>query len=160
MAKQATFSIPTEVRARLESEFGLTPGSGALTAYFLDDRKALPLLQRDFQAGQIGGAADRVGYQGVSNDTARSLADLGVSEQQAQQGFGDLAQKAELFQALPGQGEDVIDQQTQIGAMFGGNANAQKRIENRQRKRVAEYQGGGDFASTQQGLVGLGKANG
>jgi hypothetical protein len=158
LAKQATYQIPPEVASRLQSEFGITPGSGPLTAYFLDDKKALPLLQRDFAAAGVGGAADRAGYAGISNDQARSLVDQGITDTQAQQGFNDLQLKQQLMYALPGSGEDNIDQQTQLGAEFGGNANAQRRIEDRQRRRIAEFQGGGDFTQTQGGVVGLGRA--
>ena len=35
-AKEATYNIPAEVSARLYSQFGLAPGSGALAAYYLD----------------------------------------------------------------------------------------------------------------------------
>lgn len=158
LAKQATYQADPLVLKRLQEEYGIGPGSGPLTALFLDDQKAIPLLTRDFTAAQIGGAADRTGYRNLANATAQELATQGVTEAQARQGFNDLQSKQELFGALPGTAEDTIDQQTQLGAEFAGNANAQRRIENRQRARVAEFQGGGDFAQTQGGIVGLGRS--
>ena len=96
-AKEATFNIPAETKARLGSIFGIQPGSGELTAFFLDPDKALPLLERDLNAGKIGGRADIAGYGGFSNDSARQLADNGISDAQAAQGFGDLVRQKELF---------------------------------------------------------------
>lgn len=153
-AKDATFNIPPQVRARLEQEFGVAPGSGTLTSFFLDPDKALPIITRDFNAARIGGRADMAGYAGLTNDTARTLADAGVSESAAAQGFGELTQQSELFGALD-RGEDTIGQGEQLGAAFLSNGNAARRIEQRRRRRQAAFSGGGGFAETQKGVSGL-----
>lgn len=64
---------------------GITKGN--LLAYVLDPQKALPLIQRQIQAAEIGGAALQSGLS--SNVTrAEQLAAAGVTQQQAQQGYG------------------------------------------------------------------------
>jgi hypothetical protein len=157
-AKDATYNIPAEVANHLYSQFGLTQGSGALASYFLDPDRALPLLQRQFEAAKIGGAADRVGY-GLSDPQAAQLAQQGITEQQAQQGFAGLAHDRQLFGALPGQGEQTITQQQQLGAAFGQDASAQDAIDQRRRSRQAQFADGGEFAATQRGVSGLGRAD-
>lgn len=153
-AREATFAIPSAVRTRLEQRFGVTPGSGLLTSFFLDPDRALPLIQRDVNAAKIGGRADMAGYAGLSNDKAAELADAGVSEGDAVQGFGELSRQRELFTSLD-RGEDTIDQDTQLGAAFANNGNAQRRIQERQRRRQARFSDGGGFASGQRGVSGL-----
>lgn len=156
-AKDATFNIPEQAKRRLAEEFGVPPGSGLLTSFFLDPERALPLITRDVNAAKIGARADLAGYGNLSNDTARGLADQGVSESQAAQGFADLAVSDSLFNPIDA-GETAIDQQAQLAAAFGGNADAQRRIEERRARRKAQFAGGGGFAETQKGLVGLGSA--
>lgn len=158
MARDATFTMTPGEQARMYHEFGQQPGSGALTAFFFDPDRAVPLLQRDYNAAKIGGAADRAGYLGVGDETARQLATAGVSDAQAQQGFGALARESELFHALPGQGGEDISQQVQIGAQFLGDAAGEQQIERVARTRVAAFAGGGGFDTSREGVGGLGAA--
>ena len=128
-----------------------------LLAYYLDPNKAAPLLEEQFQAAQFAGAAARSGYGTISRDVAEQYgARQDITADQAAQGFGALYQNRELFTALPGQREDEISQQVQLGAAFGGDAAAQETIEKRRRERVAAGQGGGGFSQTQRGVSGLG----
>jgi hypothetical protein len=154
LAANAAFNTPPETRAALE-RWGMRAGD--LTAFWLDPDKAQPLLERKYAAAQLAGASSRTNYGTLNEETATGLAQIGVTEQQAQQGFGALVESRELFTSLD-RGEDRIGQREQLGAMFEGNANAQRRIEQRRRRRQGAFEGGGGFASTQQGLTGLGAA--
>lgn len=155
LARQAAYQAPTEVRQALRSQFGL--GDGDLAAYFLDSDRAAPLLQRTYNAATIAGASTRTGYN-TSADQDYMLADLGITADQAQSGFNQLAQQRELFDPLAGHNEGAITVDEQLGAAFGGSAAATRRIEDRRRSRVAEFGGGGGFAGTAQGLTGVGQA--
>lgn len=155
VAKQATFDLPPQAQARLWQEYGLAPGSGNLTAIFLDPQRAVPIIQQNLAAAQIGGRADQAGYTGLDNATAQDLARQGVTDTQAQQGFTSLTHSQQLFQALPGSNEQQIGQQVQLGAAFGGNAADQDLIEQRRRERQAEFAGQTQFAATGKGNVGL-----
>jgi hypothetical protein len=156
LAANAAFRMPQEDRDALV-EWGLGPGD--LTAFWLDPDKAQPLLERKYAAAQLAGTARRAAFGSLTEETATNLATLGVTQQQAEQGFGQLAESRELFTGLD-RTEDTIDQGTQLGAMFEGNAAARRRIEQRRRKRQAAFEGGGGFASGQTGLAGLGDASG
>jgi hypothetical protein len=157
-AKEATYNMDPNTAARLAQDFGLTPGSGALASFFLDPTKALPLLQNQANAAKIGGQADNAGYAGLGNDTTLALAQQGVTQAQAGQGFNALAHEQQLFQGLPGEQAPTITQKTQLDATFSGNADAQSQIEQRRQARQAQFADGGAFASTQQGMTGLGSA--
>lgn len=158
-AKEATYNIDPNSAKRLSQMFGLAPGSGGLTAYFLDPKKALPLLERQAQAAKIGGAADNVGYAGLNNATALDLAQSGVSADEAREGFNKLQHERELFTGLPGERADTIGMGTQLASQFLGNVSSQERIERRRQARQAAFDDGGSFAGSQQGMTGLGSVS-
>lgn len=151
-AREAAYSAPAEVRAALREQYGVD--DGGLTAFFLDPDRAQPLIEKQYSAAKIGGASFRTGYA-TTTAQREQLADLGVTAEQAQQGFGALAESSELFTPLNA-GEDAIDVDEQLGAAFGGNAAATQKIEKRRSGRRAQFGGGGSLASSQQGVVGLG----
>lgn len=158
-AKDATYTLDPAAQNRLYQEFGLAPGSGDLAAFFLDDKRALPILQRQVAAAQIGGAADQVGYGGLNNATALDLAQAGVTGSQARQGFNTLGMENQLFTGLPGQNETGIGQGQQLAGQFLGNVDAQQTIERRRQARQAAFADGGGFAGTSKGIGGLGAAD-
>lgn len=154
LAANAAFRMPAEERAALEA-WGVGPGE--LTAFWLDPDRAQPLLERRYAAAQLAGTSQRTGYGQLGLEQAERLAIQGVTAQQAEQGFSTLADSQELFGAL-NRGEDTIGRDDQLDAAFSGNSAARRRVERRRRQRQGEFQAGGSFASTQEGLVGLGDA--
>lgn len=157
LARTAAFEAPAEVKDELQRMYGV--GDGDLTAFFLDEKRALPLLQQRYVAAQTSGVATRSGFGQLDRAEAERLAALGVSEQEAEQGFGALVRGKELFGALPGSREDTISRQEQLGAVFGSDERAAQRVEQRARKRVGSFQGGGSFATDKEGFAGFGTAN-
>jgi hypothetical protein len=75
--------------------YGLS--DGAAIASILDPGKALPIVQRMTTASQIGGAALTNGLQ-VNQQQDERMADLGVTQAQAQKGYGQIAQSFALDQ--------------------------------------------------------------
>ena len=147
---------PPEVRAELQRLYGIGPGE--LTAFFIDPDRALPMLKTQAQAASLSAAAGRSGFGGLGVGDAERLAQLGVTDQQAQEGFGALVDARELFTPLDA-GESAIGQSDQIGAVFSGDAGARRRIENRRSRRKAEFEGGGSYASDKAGFGGIGSAS-
>ena len=156
LAANAAFKMPKEDRDAL-ARFGAGPGD--ITAFWLNPDTAQPLLERKYAAAQLAGSAQRTTYGQLDETTASGLADLNVTAQQAEQGFGELANSRELFGALDS-GEDVIDQDAQLDAQFRGSAAARRRIEQRAKRRTATFEAGGGFASAQGGITGLGDTDG
>ena len=151
MAANAAFNMPAEDRAALE-QWGMGPGD--LTAFWLDPDKAQPILERKYAAAQLAGTATRTTFGDLSESTASRLVDQGVTAQEAEQGLSTLATSRELFTSLD-RTEDAIDQDEQLDAVFGSDAGARRRIEQRRRKRQAAFEGGGSFAPGQGGVTGL-----
>jgi hypothetical protein len=157
-ATAAVYQTDTAARNALKQYYGI--GQGDLVAYWLDPNKALPLLAVRKQAGDIGGAATRTGFGGVSMAEAESLARIGVDANRATEGFGLLYQNRELMGDLPGGADEpTIGRTQQLNAAFRGNARAQEAIEKKRSRRIAEFSGGGQYAESKEGFGGLGSAS-
>lgn len=151
LAAQAAYQAPQEFRDSL-AEWGVNLGD--MTSFWLNPDVAQPLLERKFAAAQLAGAAKRSGFGSLAEGEATNLAQIGITEDQAQSGFGKLADSRELFTPLD-VGEDAIGRQEQIDAVFGGNSTNVRRIEQRRRRRQATYEAGGQYAAGNRGITGL-----
>lgn len=138
-------------------EMGLSDGD--LASIWFDPNKALPLLETKLAAAQIGGAAAGAGI-GLGTSLAEQLARQGVTGQQAQQGFGDIANQQQLYGQLPGQQGAALSQAQQVGAEFGTDASAAQKVKQTAAQRVAAFQTGGGPAQTSQGFTGAGVSRG
>lgn len=150
---QAAMAAPQEVRDQLERLYGVTPGG--IAAFFLDETKALPLVQQAYTASKIAGAAVRTGYDALERIEAERLSALNLTDQQAQEGFSQLARMGELFEQLPGESGTAIQRNDQLAAIFEGNVDAQQTITRRAETRVAVGSGGRSFVVGNQGVAGL-----
>jgi len=156
MAQSASLTAPLETRQKLQELYGIT--GGALTAYWLDPTKALAVITRQYTAATLAGEALRQGV-GVGLTTAERLATLGVSEEQARQGFGQVAAARELGMTLPGEAETQVNPEDLVDTAFGLNAAATERVRTKAERRRASFAGAGGYASSQQGVTGLGAAD-
>jgi hypothetical protein len=84
-ARDLWINAPAETQAYWKQHYGATDGDAI--AAILDPDKALPLIQKKLTAANIGGAAMRQGLNATTG-RAEQLAELGVTAQQAQQGYG------------------------------------------------------------------------
>lgn len=142
-----------EIKDQLQTLYGI--GQSQLAAFFLDPDKALPLIQRDWQAAQISGTAVQAGYGALNQTEAERLASLGVSAQQAAQGFGTLVGSQQLFTDLPGEVGGAISRDVQQAAVFANDANARQTIIKKGEQRVSAGSGANAFAIGNQGVTSL-----
>lgn len=154
LARQAVYEIPQQARDYL-GQLGL--GTGDLTAQFLDPNTAEPLLERKMQAAQIGGQAQTSGWGNLAPDAALGLAAQGITPDQARSGFQTLGMEKQLFSALPNEATTGINQDQQLAAEFGGNAQAQQAIEQQRQRRLSAFSGGGGFTQSASGFAGVGQ---
>lgn len=94
-ASQAYINAPQDVKEQWTSLYGLTPGDAV--AAFLDEKKALDLLRRRTSAVNIATEAQRAfdGQYQIDQVRAEQLADAGVTQQQAQQAYGQVAARGQ-----------------------------------------------------------------
>lgn len=99
---------------------------GHQVAYFLDSNRALPYIQNVAQAAQIGAAALRNNLQ-MDPNTALTLASMGVSQNQAQAGYKQVAEELpRLGQLAQIQNQNPYTQATSEQANLFGNAAAER----------------------------------
>ena len=145
VARDLAQNAPPEVMAQLTSYYGIT--AGQLTAYYLDPAKMLPILKEQERAARIGAFAVESGGMSIDRTTAEDLAKRNTSDAAARTGFGNIAKLGELNQAMGN--EESISSQDIVGAEFGFNPDGTKKLANRKARRLAEFEGGGNFAKSQ-----------
>jgi len=150
-----------QVVAEFKRLYGVSEGE--LAAYFIDPERMRPTFdryeaERQARAAQIAAAGTQQAGMTISQQQAEQLARAGISGEQAQQGFQALGDQQDLIQG--GMiGEQAFTQEEAIGGTFGTNAEARRAINERRRRRQAEFEAGGSFAGqqgTQTGLTTIG----
>lgn len=130
-------------------------GTGDLLAYFIDPDRAAPIITKMARASQVGAAAARTGWGGVTRAEAERLDALGVNAAAAEAGFSQAANLLELTADVDDAG---ISRDDITGAIFDQNADAARRVTRKQDERRARFAGGGTFAESRTGFAGLGSA--
>jgi hypothetical protein len=152
MATQATVLANPQYRKAL-NQMGIDDAH--LTAYFLDTNKALPYLQKAAATAQIGAEALRNNLQ-FDQGYAEQLATMGISSDQARQGFQQVAGELDTLKALGSVYGDNWDLQQSEAATFGteGAAAAQAK----QRRLLSQERGA--FGGREGSAAGGGLSSG
>lgn len=140
------------VIAQMKELYGVD--EGGLAAYFIDPDRATPILQRQARAARIASEGVRQAGIQLTADVAETLAREGITGEEAATGFRQVSEQRGLATPMMA-GEEAISEAEQIGAVFGTNEAARQRVATRQRRRRAEFEGGGGFAAGQSGISGL-----
>ena len=151
----AALQAPREVRDELARDYGV--GIGDLAGFWLDPDRGVEVLQRKFTEAEIRAQALITQYGSVTLPESARLAELGVTGNEAREGFAGLAANRALFDALVGSLETDVTREEQLGAAFGFDQEASRRIQRQRSNRQAVFEGGGGAAQTSEGIVGLGK---
>jgi hypothetical protein len=152
---QAVRNAPANVVAEFQRLYGVSEGD--LAAYFIDPTRARPTFdryeaERQARSAAISAQAQQQAQIQLQTQEAEALARAGVTPEQAQTKFTDIAESQGLF-AGQMQGEEAVSREEQIGATFGTNAAARKAIAERRRRRTAQFEAGGGFAGQTQGTA-------
>lgn len=123
---------------------------GDLTAYMMDPTRAMPLIQQKYQQALVGSAARRNGLQSDNARTQR-LVELGITEQQAIQGFGLIGENlADSQRAGSIYGEEVSqeDMEAEVFQQDGNATKKRKRLASRERAAFSGSSGVGQGSLT------------
>lgn len=90
-----------------------------ITAYFLDQKRALPLLQKQAQAAQFGGEALRRGL-GLDQQDLEDFVTAGLSLSQVSSGFQAIAEALPNIQAIAGRFGETFTQRELERDIIGG----------------------------------------
>ena len=148
-ARDLWINAPAETQAYWKQHYGATDGDAI--AAILDPDKALPLIQKKLTASNIGGAAMRQGLNATTG-RAEQLAELGVTGQQAQEGYGKVADIANGDGSIANRFGQEFTQGEAENAVFLNDAEAMKKKQTIDSEEQALF---GSRASTNnQGLSG------
>ena len=137
------------VRRQMQELYGVAEGD--LAAFFLDPKRAQPMLTtrervRKAQAAEIAARGQEQAGMQLSATEAETLASRGITGQEAMDRFGEMGALSGLYQTMGG--EEAMTREQQLGAAFRYDTNALDLLRRRQRGRVAQFEGGGQFART------------
>jgi hypothetical protein len=147
MAATAAYSAPQEFRDALQTEYGMSPGD--MVAYWLDPDRAMPVLERQFSSARLMGAAAEQALQ-VGRQQAERMYELGITYEAGRQGFQQVA-ATEGLGTGPG---ETIGVEERVDAAFGDQA-AREKQRRVQSSRVGQFEGGGNYAASAEGIAGL-----
>lgn len=138
-----------EVRRQMQQLYNVSDAD--LAAYFLDPKRAQPLLtaRQKIQQAKAAGIAARGLEQGgmqLTSQEAEALAERGFTSDEAATAFAQRRQLAGLYETMAG--EEAMSREQEIGTLFGYDTAATENLRERQRKRLAAFQGGGGFSRT------------
>jgi hypothetical protein len=153
-AQQRVLNSNPEVLTALK-QFYPDINNADILAYTLDPTNALTTIKRKVTAAEIGGAALAQGLQ-AAGGTAESLAGLGVTKAQAQQGYANVAEIFHVVHNLLTSTENSLHtQQTAEAEIFNTQGSAQAAARRRKLKGLEEASFGG---SSGVGALGRDKA--
>jgi hypothetical protein len=145
---------------------------GHLLAYYLDPKKAEPILTQKATTAQLQGYAQNVGVKDFTTAMAQELAkraksainsDGTFSSAQEQRALDVAGAGAGLTGAAPGSNAPTVDTTQLIGSQlqgFGGTTQpeAQLAVQRAAQGQAAPFQGGGGYEATQRGVTGVASA--
>lgn len=150
LATQATALANPAYKAALK-QMGLSDGE--ISAYFLDQEKALPFLQKSAATAAVGAEAIQRGLT-FDQTYAEQLATMGISREQAAQGYAKIADEFTDLKTL-GQiyGGGWTQRQAEEDIFVGGTAASQQRekLVNREKGTFSGAAGGARGGLAQSG---------
>lgn len=154
LAVEATQNAPEAYRTALKKVMGLSEGD--MVAAFLDEDKALPLLNKATATARIGAEALQQGLL-FDKGYAEGLALAGVTVDQARQGYAQISNEMQTLQTLGSiYGEDWTQRQAEKATFQSeqGAVTQKRTLASRER---AQFSGSAGAAS-RGGLAGYGGA--
>jgi hypothetical protein len=133
-----------EVKRQMYNLYGVDDSQ--LVAYFLDPTRGETVLRRQTRSAQISAESKNLANIQLTSTLAQQLADAGVTQKEAQKGFGEISAMGELTQTFSG--ETALSSEQLVGAKFGTDTDAQKELARKVKMRTGEFAGGGSFART------------
>lgn len=142
LAQKAIANADPFYAEQLKNYYGLSTGD--MVAHVLDPKAAMPLLEKQTSAAEIGAAAARQGL-GISARTAENLFGSNISTAQAEQGFRAVAQNLTPMQNLAQiyGGDAGAQGQNLVASTFGtaGAAYAEQQIKALTQKEIGSFSG-------------------
>lgn len=126
MATKAARSIDPTMRNLMSKFYGLSTGDVA--SYFLDGKRALPVIERQYNAAGVASWAQRSGLDVTNMKRFEGLVDSGVTVDQAAAGYGTVAALTNSVGRAAGIYGESYNQTDAEGDVFFNNSKKRQRI--------------------------------
>lgn len=144
VARQLIDTLDPNVRAAFEQWY--TPGD--MVAYALDRDRATTVLERQYRAAQVGGAARSQGVGVVDRGLAERIAETGVGAEQAAAGFGTVARVVPQAQRLASVYGGQYDEADAVEEVFFASNEAAERRKGLASRERAQFRGSSGLTAT------------
>lgn len=120
MATNAALQIDPTMRRLMGDFYGLTTGD--IASYFLDQSRALPVIERQYKAAGVASWAARAGFDVRTMSRYESLVDAGITPEQAAQQYGTIKSLSDTVgQAAGVYGESYTQDDAEADVFFNRN---------------------------------------
>lgn len=156
MAAEVAQSNGAWIKTALKQYYGTEVDTAHLAAYVLDQKRALPLLEKQINTAKIGGAAMDAGFRGDSLDRARAeeLTALGVTEEEARKGYGVIQgylPEAARLAKIYGDKYDLRTAENEVLLGFGADQAKRERLASKERAQFEKRSGVAQGSLAQRG---------
>lgn len=141
-AMQFVDSADPAARQALDSYYGTQGNTASIAAYFLDEKKAEPILQQQAQAAEIGGAAIDQGLS-TSQSQAEKFASQGVTTSQAQSAYSTIGKDLPALSSLGDIYHTAYGQTDLENQLLGGSGEEALKTQNLESQEEASFAGSG-----------------
>jgi hypothetical protein len=161
-AEVATLGRET-VRQQLAQHIGETEGTatgdllatGDLAAWFADPERGLQAIRARVRAAGVSASAVQAGFGALSAEEGLRVGNV-LDENGALQAFAEVQRRRELLEAQAGETES-LGRGVAVGAVAGAAA-SQQAIDRKAAQRRGQFQRGGSYAESQEGIAGVGSS--
>lgn len=148
VATNAAQQIDPTMRNLMAQFYGL--GTGDIAAYFLDQKRALPVIQRQFQSAQLATAAAQSGFKVDNIRHYEGLLDRGVTAEQAANSYGTIKQLSDTVGKVAGVYGENYTQADAENDVFFNDSDKRRRILSQESATFNGSSSGATGASTRQ----------
>lgn len=149
IAVKTAQSVDPTVRNLMARHYGLTTGD--IASFFLDQSRALPVIERQYNAANVASWASRAGFDVNGMSRYESLVDSGISAEQAAQSYGTIKSLTDAAGTIAGVYGDTFDQGDAEDDVFFGRD---------QKRRKLFSQEKGTFSGSSRGSTGSAQRQG
>ena len=145
-------SAPAEAKALFSQWYT----KGDMIAYALDPKRAEPLVGKSFETAKIGAEAGAQGL-GIDQSTAQSIAERGITSEQASQGFSVIAGNLGNDQKLAAMSGETITGYDAMQEVFFNNSAVTKKRDRLASQERARFGGSSAVGSGSLGQSSAGQ---
>lgn len=126
LAVKTAQAVDPTARQLMAQFYGLTTGD--IASYFLDQSRALPVIERQYETANVAAWAARAGFDVGSMGRYESLVDAGVTAEQAAQSYGTVKSLSDTVGGVASVYGENYDQSDAESDVFFGQSEKRRRL--------------------------------